>query len=187
MSVKRALVIILLSISIILSGCCFCCQSFINRNPSVGTVEEPTAIPSSETTENPPESFSSETTENPSSETAEQWYIKGNSCCFDKGDYAEGIKCFNKALELDPNYVDAWYGKGMALFDSGKYEECITSYEKALELEERYGGWYYKGMALHNLKKYEEAVECFDKALEIEPDDKEALKRREEALRQIEE
>jgi len=139
MSVKRALVIILLSISIILSGCCFCCQSFINRNPSVGTVEEPTAIPSSETTENPPESFSSETTENPSSETAEQWYIKGNSCCFDKGDYAEGIKCFNKALELDPNYVDAWYGKGMALFDSGKYEECITSYEKALELEERYG------------------------------------------------
>lgn len=34
--------------------------------------------------------------------------------------YAEAIRCFDKALEIDPNDTNSWYKKGNALFELGK-------------------------------------------------------------------
>jgi tetratricopeptide (TPR) repeat protein len=34
----------------------------------------------------------------------------------------EAIKAFDKAIELNPQYADAWSNKGIALYDQGKCE-----------------------------------------------------------------
>ena len=55
---------------------------------------------------------------------AVDWYNAGvghqNS-----GGYKEAIRCYDRALELDPEYASAWYNKGTALAYAGRYDEAI--------------------------------------------------------------
>jgi tetratricopeptide (TPR) repeat protein len=86
------------------------------------------------------------------------------------GKYEEAIVCFNKVLEINPRYADAWDAKGGALDILGKYEEGIGCHNKALEINPKYvEAWLNKGLALDKLGKIEEAIGCFNKALEINP------------------
>ena len=50
----------------------------------------------------------------------------------------EAVELFRKALEINPNLVDAYYGMGFALENQGKYREAIEAYEKALEMMPKY-------------------------------------------------
>ncbi|MCX6841550.1 MAG: serine/threonine-protein kinase [candidate division WOR-3 bacterium] len=82
----------------------------------------------------------------------------------------EAIRCFDKALELDPQEALAWDNKGSSLDSLGRYEEAIRCYDKALELDPRNAAvWYNKGLSLDSLDRYEEAIHCHDKALELDP------------------
>jgi tetratricopeptide (TPR) repeat protein len=49
------------------------------------------------------------------------------------GKYEETIKCCEKALEIDPDYFYAWFGKGLAFHSLNKYDEAINCYEKVIE------------------------------------------------------
>jgi len=39
-----------------------------------------------------------------------------------------------KALEIDPNYTDAWNNRGLVLYNLRRYKEDIEYYDKALEI-----------------------------------------------------
>jgi len=52
--------------------------------------------------------------------------------------YEEAIQCYDKAIELDPNYADAWNNKGLAFDSLDKHEEALKLYEKAIELDPNY-------------------------------------------------
>jgi tetratricopeptide (TPR) repeat protein len=45
--------------------------------------------------------------------------------------YEEAIKCYDKAIELKPDYADAWFEKGKALKEMGYKREAKKSFEKA--------------------------------------------------------
>jgi tetratricopeptide (TPR) repeat protein len=85
------------------------------------------------------------------------WYAKGNSA-FDLKKYEDAIKCYNRAIQIDPNYVDA-------------VNKLLSCCDKALEIDPNGADiWCKKGtVLLTNLGKYEEAVAQFDKALGIKP------------------
>jgi len=42
---------------------------------------------------------------------------------------------FDKAIKIDPNFVDALYNKGGALAELGKYDEAAMWTNKALEID----------------------------------------------------
>ncbi|MBA7597449.1 Cell division coordinator CpoB [subsurface metagenome] len=99
--------------------------------------------------------------------TAEEWINKGLDL-FELKRYREAIECYDKALEINPDYDAAWYDKGLVLFRLKRYREAIECYDKALEINpDNDLAWYRKGLALFELKWYREAIECYDKALEI--------------------
>lgn len=54
---------------------------------------------------------------------------------FNQSRYQEATNYYDKALGIDPNYVDALNNKGVALDNLGRYEEAITYYDKALEID----------------------------------------------------
>jgi tetratricopeptide (TPR) repeat protein len=58
--------------------------------------------------------------------------------------HEKAIDCFNKAIELNPNNLDAYNGKRCILKNLNKYEE-----------------------ALRKLKNYQEAIQCYNKAIEL--------------------
>ncbi|PLZ91823.1 hypothetical protein CEN44_07580 [Fischerella muscicola CCMEE 5323] len=86
-------------------------------------------------------------------------------------EYEAAIASYDKAVEIKPDYQEAWFMRGIALFQLGRYEEAIASYDKAVEIKPDYQeAWYIRGIALRQLGRYEEAIASYDKALEIKPD-----------------
>jgi tetratricopeptide (TPR) repeat protein len=97
--------------------------------------------------------------------------LKGNGYYY-KNEHNKAIQCYDKAIEIDPNYADAWYNKGVTLYRLGKHnDEAIQCYDKAIEIDPNYAdAWYNKGVTLYRLGKHnDEAIQCYDKAIEIDP------------------
>ena len=86
------------------------------------------------------------------------------------GKFEEAIECYDKAIEINPNFFLALGNKGLALFNLKRYEEAMECFDKIIDIEPRdFQGYENKGRALLNLKKNEEAIRCFDKAIELKP------------------
>jgi len=86
------------------------------------------------------------------------------------GKYAEEVKCYDKAIKINPKDAEAWFNKGAALANLGKYAEEVKCYDKAIKINPNYDkAWYNKGVTLRNLGKYAEAVKCYDNAIKIKP------------------
>jgi len=89
-----------------------------------------------------------------------------------KGEISKALKCFDKAIELNPTFELAWANKANAFFKLKRYDEALECVNKALELHPSWSdALKLKGMILINLRKNEEALECLDKALKLNPED----------------
>jgi tetratricopeptide (TPR) repeat protein len=52
-----------------------------------------------------------------------------------QGKYQEAIICFDTALDIEPNDLDALFNKGLTFQYLGKYQEAVSYYDKALVIE----------------------------------------------------
>ena len=85
---------------------------------------------------------------------------------FDAKNYVEAIRCYDKALILSPNNLEALLSKGHANAELGKYEEAIGYYDQALAIDaDNEDVMLSKGEASAEQEKYEEATGYFDKVL----------------------
>lgn len=66
---------------------------------------------------------------------------------------------------MNPNYIDAWYRKGIALEDLGRYEEAIKAHDKAIEIDPYHSNTWKKGNALRKIGRYEDAIKAYEKAM----------------------
>lgn len=60
-------------------------------------------------------------------------YAMGVVCAM-KGQYDESIRYFNKAIEMFPYFVEAWFNKGVSYQKQLKVEEAIRAFRKVIEL-----------------------------------------------------
>jgi tetratricopeptide (TPR) repeat protein len=56
---------------------------------------------------------------------------------------SKAVESYEKAVELDPNYSDAFYGLGVAFYQSGNYAGAIANLEKASALDSGLDEAYY--------------------------------------------
>jgi tetratricopeptide (TPR) repeat protein len=68
------------------------------------------------------------------------------------------IKRYDRAIELNPEDVDAWLSRAKPLVKLKGYEEVLKSYDRALELDPKnVNAWVNRGSLLLMLNRYEEA------------------------------
>ena len=48
--------------------------------------------------------------------------------------YQDALNSFAQATDIDPEFTEAWYNKGVALMELGKYLEAIRAFDKALKI-----------------------------------------------------
>ena len=53
----------------------------------------------------------------------------------DLGKYEDAIKDFDKVLEIDPEYSNGYYNRGLSLNNLEKYEEAIKDFDIAIKLD----------------------------------------------------
>jgi tetratricopeptide (TPR) repeat protein/energy-coupling factor transporter ATP-binding protein EcfA2 len=93
-------------------------------------------------------------------------------CLIELGKYEGAVRCFDKALEIDPSNTDAWYQKAYALIELKKYEAAINAYQELLNIspDKRLDLWLRKGYLHTLLGNYKEAIDCYDHVLKINSD-----------------
>lgn len=96
------------------------------------------------------------------------WKAQINDALFD---YNKAMKCYDKTIELKPDYSDAIREKGLILIKLGKPDEAIKFLNRTIELKpDDFFAWYNKGNALFTLGRYIEGINCYNKSIEINPD-----------------
>ncbi len=103
-------------------------------------------------------------------EYAHEYYLMGNECITKAHDANAAIRCFDKALNLNPNYVEAWVRKGVTLLDIGEDYDAQVCLNKAVKLSPKsFKARYNRGKCLLKLKYYDEAILDFQQAVSIKP------------------
>ena len=91
---------------------------------------------------------------------------------------------FSKAIELDPNWAEAWNKRATVLYMLGEFQRSQNDIDKVLALEQRhFGALAGQGLVNIQLKNYEKAIRSYEKAQEIYP----AMRSPKIMIRQIEE
>ena len=96
----------------------------------------------------------------------------------------KAIEVFTEAIELDPNWAEAWNKRATVFYMVGEFQKSQDDIDKVLELEERhFGALAGQGMVNIQLKNYDKAKKSYQKAQEIYP----AMKSSKVMIEQIEE
>jgi len=100
-----------------------------------------------------------------------QDFLNGGNVKMDKGDRVGAIADFSKAIELDPNFVTAYYRRGDAkIMKGGDLDGSITDYSKAIELDPNFASAYCRrGNARMYKKDWEGATADWSKAIKLNP------------------
>jgi tetratricopeptide (TPR) repeat protein len=107
---------------------------------------------------------------------AEEWNDTGLKY-HRKGEYSVAIWCYDKALELDPDFAWAWNNKGVLLRDAGKYDLAIECFDNAIDIDPSDAmAWYKKGCCYSLLGDKGRALADLKEVVRLDPSIKEDAK-----------
>jgi tetratricopeptide (TPR) repeat protein len=98
---------------------------------------------------------------------AEKAYYEGYRAL--DADYLNAaIKAFDEAVQLEPAYYEAYYGRAMAKEQSNNLNAAIVDYEIVTKINPQYREAYYnKALLKYKLKDFEGAISDLNKLLEL--------------------
>jgi tetratricopeptide (TPR) repeat protein/S1-C subfamily serine protease len=105
--------------------------------------------------------------------SSEQWIEYGNQL-YRLGEYSKAVTAFDRAIALQPNSLDSYYGKGLALEN---FSAALVAFDKAIALvpsdsqSKFYYLWKYRSLALRELGDLKGALVAVSEAIRLEPED----------------
>lgn len=89
-----------------------------------------------------------------------------------KGKLDSAVACWQAAISLHPEYIDAYYNMGIAQVESGNLQEAFISFQTTIELDPSHANALYNlGLTLSKQNKLDEAIAVYDRAFELNPED----------------
>jgi Flp pilus assembly protein TadD len=89
----------------------------------------------------------------------------------DAGRDAQALACFNRAVQMQPDFAPAHLNQGVSLQRLGRWQESVMSLSQALALDPGSSApWNALGVAMRQLRQPAEAAQCFEKAVSLAPD-----------------
>jgi len=83
--------------------------------------------------------------------------------------YKKAIKCYKKAIKLDPNSADAFLGLGDCKRMLRKHNSAIKYYDRSIAINSKNEiAFNHRGFSKMSLQKYSDALEDFSKAIGID-------------------
>ncbi|MBI2152452.1 MAG: tetratricopeptide repeat protein [Candidatus Rokubacteria bacterium] len=85
----------------------------------------------------------------------------------EKGLYYESVGSYKKAIELDPQFLDARMGLGEVYEDKGLYEDAIREYRKVVELDPQHTGGLYNLALVYERVDPREAIAHWERYIQV--------------------
>ncbi|ACK70417.1 heat shock protein DnaJ domain protein [Gloeothece citriformis PCC 7424] len=105
----------------------------------------------------------------PSPLTAEDYYRQGLTK-IQRQSYLEAIKNFTKAIELNPNFLEAYLRRIEAFYKSGKDRQVLEDCQKVLQIHPNCSqAYYYLGCSRQRLGYTQSAIEAYSQAIFYQP------------------
>ena len=83
----------------------------------------------------------------------------------------EAISDYNKAIQLKPDYADAYYNRGTTKHYLQDYTGAIADYNKAIQLNpDDFGTYNNRGLAKNELQDYNGAIADYNKSIQLNSD-----------------
>jgi tetratricopeptide (TPR) repeat protein len=96
-----------------------------------------------------------------------EWHKLGYQALNDKN-WEDALNAFNKAIKLNPQYMEAYFHRGNVYDEIGDYEKAIVNYNRAIKLNPIYTEAYlFRGLAYNNLGKLNKAIADIKKAAKL--------------------
>ena len=112
-------------------------------------------------------SLSAESQKNKHS-TAERLYSQGLAQ-LSRDDYARALQYFEKAVDADLNYAEAWYQAGYCYGVLGRHADALRASRQAAKLRPEWSATYINiGVSSFALGQYKDAVEAYKQALRLD-------------------
>ena len=86
-----------------------------------------------------------------------------------KDDCEKALVAFEKAVESDSNYAEAWAQSGFCNEKLGKHAEALDASKKAVSLRPSAESYFNIGLANFYLKQYKDAVDGYRQAIKLDP------------------
>jgi len=102
---------------------------------------------------------------------AEKHFELGKSY-FEKDQYDNAIKEFEKVLQIQPINAEAHYYLGRCYHSKERYDKAIPHLKKAIQIQpSNADAHYYLARCYHFTTKFDEAIEEFKKVIQMRPND----------------
>jgi tetratricopeptide (TPR) repeat protein len=93
-----------------------------------------------------------------------------------RDDYVRAASSFERAVEIDPNYVEAWYQLGYAFGMTGRHQDALKASRQAAKLRPDWAETYLNiGASSFALSQFKEAVDAYRQATKLDPANADAL------------
>jgi tetratricopeptide (TPR) repeat protein len=86
-----------------------------------------------------------------------------------KDDCEKALPYFEKAVESDSNYAEAWAQAGFCNEKLGKHAEALEASKKAVSLRPSAESYFNIGLASFYLKQYKDAAEAYRQSIKLDP------------------
>jgi len=85
----------------------------------------------------------------------------------EKGLYYESVNSYQKAIDLDPQFLDARMGLGEVYEDKGLYQEAIREYRKVVDLNPQHTGGLYNLALVYEKVDPREAIAHWERYIQV--------------------
>lgn len=85
------------------------------------------------------------------------------------------LEDFNKAIEKNPKYAEAYLNRGYVYGNRGELQEALADFDMAVAIDSAYIEAYYnRGFIYGFFEEYDKSIADFNKVIELNPKDAEA-------------
>ena len=101
--------------------------------------------------------------------SAERFYMQGLGFLA-RDDYTRALPYFERAVDADPDYAEAWYQTGFCYGMLGRHSDALKASKQVIRLRPEWPASYVNmGAAYFALGQYKEAAESYRQAIRLEP------------------